>query len=548
MGDKRSSRATDARRQRRMRRLTVTIIVASVVLVVLAVAGYFGVRWLVATGGLAFGPASVRVSALPKDARVTFASTTATGTVQVAELEPGEYRLRIARKGFLPVTRTVALKRGQDAALSYRLRPKPIRFTLDLRPKSAVYVIRCSNGATKTGKGRFAATLPAGTTSVRVTSKGCQPVQREFFLDEPKKLAEWLDPSGQIVHRLSIFECVPAPKGVAFTPDGSQVWVTALVTQPSIAAYDPRTGRQLGSVDLGDSGAVEVMFSRDGKRAYASQMQSASVFEIDTRTFKVVRQLKTGSSWTKIVAISPNGKRLYAANWSGDDVSEIDLKSGKLVRRIPTVDTPRGLWPTADGKRLFVAGFGENSLHGTLAVIDLKTGKSKDFFDRSGSAMRHIVADEKRGVLYTSDLGADCIWVTDMDTLKTKRWVGTDRKPNTIDISPDGKVLFVSCRGENNPASYSLPGPEWGTVLLFDTTTRKPLDAVIGGNQCTALDLSEDGTLLTFSDFLDGKMRSYEVPPYDTLKRGKGGRYLKHFDEVVKDGWAGWDGPRPGGS
>lgn len=530
---------------RRLRRIVLTVVVGAGLLLALAFGVVTGVRALSARGLLAWGPSSVRVVAEPKDARVAFASTVGTGTVSVGDLEPGEYRIRVERRGFETVDETVKLKRGRDEIYRYSLKPKLIDFTLDLRPETADYTIECSDGSEQRGTGGFVGKLPAGPTVVKIESKGCEPIQREFFIDKPRTLTDWLDPSGQLVHKLSVFTSVPAPKGVAFTPDGKQVWVTALVTQPSIAVYDPRTGKQVGSVDLGDSGAVEVAFNKDGSKAYASQMQSASVFEIDTRSYKVLRQLKTGSTWTKIVAFSPDGARLYAANWSGDDVSEIDLDSGRLVRRIPTVDTPRGLWPTADGKRLFVAGFGENSATGRLAVIDLETGTSKTFFEQAGTAMRHMVADEKRGVIFTSDLGEDCIWVTDMKTLATKKWTETDRKPNTIDLSPDGRVLFVSCRGENNPRSYALKGPEWGTVLLFDTKTGKPLDAIIGGNQCTALDLSDDGKLLVFSDFLDAKLRSYEVPPIETLVRGGGGLYLKHFDRIVKPEWPDWEGPKP---
>jgi len=488
-------------------------------------------------------PADVRISASPADAVVRFGSSAGTGTLDVKDLDPGTYTVEVARKGFVPVKATIALDRGDDERLTYRLEPASIKFTLDLKPKTAAYRILRSDGKTLTGKGPFKGTVPAGKTTVTCTAKDCKPVERALYVDEPVALTEWLDPKGQLVSKVGMFSCVPAPKGVAITPDGKQAWVTALVTQPSIAAYDPHTGAVLGEVDLGKNGAVEVIFSKDGKRAYASQMQSASVFEIDTRTFKVLRKFKTGSSWTKIVALSPDGKRLYAANWSGDDISEIDLGSGTVLRRMRTVDTPRGLWPTADGKRLFVAGFGENSHVGRIAVIDLATGKSRTLFEDHGAAMRHMVADERRGLLFTSDLGKDRLYVTDMGTLKTRLFATTDNCPNTIDISPDGKVLFVSCRGANNPKSYNLRGPEWGTVLLFDTTTAKPLDAIIGGNQCTALDLSDDGKLLVFSDFLDARLRVYEVPPYEVLARGRGGRYKAHLAEIVKPEWKGWRGP-----
>jgi len=346
--------------------------------------------------------------------------------------------------------------------------------------------------------------------------------------------------SGRLCRKVKRFRTVPAPKGLAITPDNKEVWVTALVTQPSIGIYDPRTGKQRGSVDLGKAGAVEVIFNKAGTKAYASQMQSHRVYEIDAKKRKVLRKFNTRGAWTKVILISPDETKLYAANWSADNVSEIDLKSGKLVRKFKTADTPRGLYVTADGKKLYIACFGEQTLKGKIQVVDLslkEDGTShKPRTIGKGRAMRHMVADERGRRLFTSDLGANCIWVTDLDTDETRLFAVTDHKPNTIDISPGGRVLFVSNRGANNPKSYNLRGPEWGSVLLFDTRTGKPLDAIVGGNQCTALDVSPDGTLLAFSDFLDGKLRVYAVPPTKVLLAGNGGGYKSHLLKVRKDG------------
>jgi YVTN family beta-propeller protein len=287
--------------------------------------------------------------------------------------------------------------------------------------------------------------------------------------------------------------------------------------------------RRTGGVDLGKYGAVEVIFNRDGSKAYASQMETAKVFEIDVKTRKVTRSFATGSAWTKVIALSPDEKRLYAANWSGNDVSIISLETGDLLKRVPTAKTPRGLWPTADGRYLYVAGFDR----GDLQRIDLKTYAVRNLY-RSGGAMRHLVADEQRGILYASDMGKDVVWKIDMKTNKVSKFCSTDAKPNTIDLSPDGRVLFISNRGENNPKSYYIPGFEWGTILLIDTTTGKPLDAIVGGNQCTALDVSDDGKTLVFSDFLDNRLRVYQVPSYDTLVKGGGGRFAAHFADLKK--------------
>jgi hypothetical protein len=95
-------------------------------------------------------------------------------------------------------------------------------------------------------------------------------------------------------------------------------------------------------------------------------------------------------------------------------------------------------------------------------------------------------------------------------------------------------VLFISNRGANNPKSYYIPGYEWGSILLMDTTTGKPLDAIVGGNQCTALGVSDDGHTLVFSDFLDNRLRVYAVPDFSVLAAGHGGFYSKHFALLQK--------------
>ena len=200
---------------------------------------------------------------------------------------------------------------------------------------------------------------------------------------------------------------------------------------------------------------MELEFSLDGTKLYASQMDTATVWELDHAKREVLRTFKTKSRWTKIVERSFDGKKLYASNWLGQNVSEIDLETGETVRRLKTVKTPRGLWATPDGKSLYVAGFG----NGKLDRINLEDGKRKTIFQ--GGVLRHLEPDEDGGRLYISDMRRDIIYVMDMKTEKVTKLTDVESHPNTITLTPDGKVLFVSCRGRNNPKSWMSPGPEW---------------------------------------------------------------------------------------
>ena len=82
---------------------------------------------------------------------------------------------------------------------------------------------------------------------------------------------------------------------------------------------------------------------------------------------------------------------------------------------------------------------------------------------------------------------------------------------NTICLSQDGKYLFASSRGRNNPDDYTIPGPDFGTVSLLSTKDLAVIDRVWGRNQPTGLAVSPDNNYLIFSDFLDDNLELYRI-------------------------------------
>lgn len=498
---------------------------SALLLVVLLVLGVLG-----AAAAFVFTrPVGATITVDPQDCTVAACSSEASGTLELGDLTPGVYPVRVTRPGYAPLDTTIDVRRFSANQFAFAMEPLPQTISLTTHPGGASCRVLADGVEVLSGTESLEGTLPAGPVTVEVALAGYNTFTRELFLDRTTALDVWLDPEGQIVSSRGILTSAGAPKGVQITPDGRELWATVLNGPPSVEIWDLETMRLAGTIDLGVNGAVEILFNRDGTKAYASQMETALVFEIDVATRAVSRTFDTESAWTKVVELSPDEQTLYAANWSGDDVSVIDLATGELRTRIRVADTPRGLYATEDGASLYVAGFGG----GELQRIDLATGTVTDLFDSDG-ALRHIVGNDATGKLYISDMARDCIWLHDMATGETTKFTDTDEKPNTIDLSPDGKVLYVSCRGENNSVSYYIPGPEWGTILLFDAANATPLDAIVGGNQCTALDVADDGRTLVFSDFLDSRMRVYAVPEFDVLAAGNGGRWEQHFADLVK--------------
>jgi YVTN family beta-propeller protein len=402
------------------------------------------------------------------------------------------------------------------------------RLVVTSHPSGASLTLIEWDGTRRKAATPFKGRILQGGVELMLSLPGYNRLRQEVDLRRKRSLDLWLDPRGLLHHKLDEFGTGPAPKQVAFSPDGEEIWVSVL-GGAGVQVFDATTHRRLDTIRLGEHGAVEVLFTSDGSTVYASQMQTASVFEIDRETRKVRRQLFTTGSWSKVMALSPDERTLYVSNWVSDDVSEIDLVKGKERRRIPTVDTPRGLFVSPNGKRLYVAGF-EN---GELERINLGTGNSTVLI-RTGGAMRHLVGDEERGLLYAGDMATDQVYVVKLSTGAVRKLADTGNTPNSIDLSPDGRVLYVSNRGRNNPVSYYLPGPEWGSVLAIDTATGRVLDAIVGGNQTTGLDVSPDGLTLAFSDFLDDRVQVFAVPRYDVLANGGGGRAAEHVAELEK--------------
>lgn len=102
------------------------------------------------------------------------------------------------------------------------------------------------------------------------------------------------------------------------------------------------------------------------------------------------------------------------------------------------------------------------------------------------------------------------IEVYDLKERKVQKTIPVFDKPNTIALSPDGKYLYVSCRGPNNPTEgYLKKGLVLGRVYVIDTTTDTVKEFWEAGNQPTGLDISPDNRYLVISDFLDHQIRVY---------------------------------------
>src|SRR5690606_39200021 len=113
---------------------------------------------------------------------------------------------------------------------------------------------------------------------------------------------------------------------------------------------------------------------------------------------------------------APAAARVYVSNETGGTVDVLDAATGTIEARIQVGKRPRGIRLSNDGTRLYVA--------------------------LSGSPISPPGVDES--TLPPPDRAADGIGVVDIATRTLVRTYPSGQAPESFDLSPDGRMLYVS--------------------------------------------------------------------------------------------------------
>ena len=205
---------------------------------------------------------------------------------------------------------------------------------------------------------------------------------------------------------------VDDPYNMYATPDGKSAIVVA-EARKRLDFRDPHTMALQYSIDVpGCPGINHADFSIDGRVAYFTCEFSGTIAKIDLVDRQVMGYLRlqlpatrlketnrpravAGQPWSpgetelctgsktmpQDIRSSPDGKRLFVADMHADGVHVIDAETFKEVGFITTGLGTHGLYPSRDGKYLYVANRGTHQIHGKkmgeggVTVIDFATEK-----------------------------------------------------------------------------------------------------------------------------------------------------------------------------
>ena len=320
-----------------------------------------------------------------------------------------------------------------------------------------------------------------------------------------------LEKKDSMLQQIAVIPTGPHPKSVEFTPDGKYI-VSALLEGTGVDLFSTATFQHIKRIEFPEQYAkkrnfVEIVFIPGKNEMWVSQMAANALHVVDMKDFSYKTTIPTLGIWTKIIAFSNDYKLAFASNWESLDVSVIDVDQYKTIKRVKVAGIPRGMAVTSDNKFLYVCIFST----GAMQKIDLETFKIVKTINFPKGAKRHIILDKAKNLFYVSDMYRGSIYVISPVDDKVIQEIQVDSKLNTAKLTPDGKYIFVSSRGPNNPESYLLKGPIFGKVYVIDTSNYEIKEWIWGRNQPTGLDISPDGKFMAFTNFLNNEIELYKI-------------------------------------
>ena len=154
---------------------------------------------------------------------------------------------------------------------------------------------------------------------------------------------------------------VDDPYNLYFTPDGRYAIVVAEARQ-NLDFRDPRTFALEHRVRVDCAGVDHIDFAASGAYLIATCELAGRLVRIDLHTLKVAGYLDLPGSSPQDIKLDPTGHTFYVADKTHAGVWLIDAATFRPTGFIPTGPDAHGLYPSRDGRYLYVTNRGNGSI------------------------------------------------------------------------------------------------------------------------------------------------------------------------------------------
>jgi len=264
-------------------------------------------------------------------------------------------------------------------------------------------------------------------------------------------------PSRQVIKTIPVGK---EPHHLMMTPDEKTLLI-ANAAGNDVVLMNPSTGELTGRIpniidpyQIGYS-PNHKWFVANGNRLDRVDIYAAN--GADLKLSKTVKLAKTPSH----IAFTSDSKIVFITLQDSSELAAIDLETQSVLWVMPTGKVPAGLWMTPGDQYLLIGITGDDYVQ----VIDWKARKEVKRISTGKGAHNFRPLGDKKHV-FVSNRIASSISLINMQTLeKVGDITGLPAGPDDMEITPDGKTLWVTLRFAKKVGVIDIPSMKLMTVI-----------------------------------------------------------------------------------
>lgn len=253
-----------------------------------------------------------------------------------------------------------------------------------------------------------------------------------------------------------------APRGIAYTPDGTKAYVTNN-TSGTVSVITVATGAVTATITVGTL-PRGIAITPDGTKAYVTNQGSATVTPINLPANTKGTAIAVGNTPTG-VAFTPDGTMAYVTNYGSNTVTPITVSSNTPGTAITVGAGPFGVAVNPAGTKAYVANNGTN----TVSVITVGGGVSATI--TVGSAPLGVAFTPDGAKAYVANQTSNTVTPITVSTNTASTAIsGVGTTPDGVAITPDGTKAYISSEGSAKVTPITVSDNSVGTQITVGTT------------------------------------------------------------------------------
>ena len=255
-------------------------------------------------------------------------------------------------------------------------------------------------------------------------------------------------------HRIGGAKVGTHPHEIALSPDRKTLYVAdngvMWMTETSagdntVSIVDIASMKRTATIDLGQFRRPHgITYDASSNHVYVTTEKPSKLLVLDPKTLKIVRTYDVKGQAPHIVKLDHQREWAYVSNTDTGTLSAIKLSSGEVIS-MPSGERPQGQAMSPDGRTIFVANSGGNS----ISIFDLQQKKNVGHIETSGKApVRLVVTNDGKTLIYALQEGRT-VGFADIASRKELLEIPLGGRPVSMSLSLDGKMAYCSVQEED---------------------------------------------------------------------------------------------------